>query len=356
MENVLYKNLKDQIKKNQYKEWSGTQAEYAAAVAQGLIADGTIVTITDSPTPTGTLEEHVSTLIHSANGIHGIRYYQDKLEYYDETTETWVEIETGSDITIDSDLSSTSTNPVQNKTINAALNGKLGTSGNSENVTVNTFTTSSASMPTLTAGETLKVLFGKLVKWMSDVASALSGKQDKLTSKGSTTKGVYVDSNGTVQAMTYEVNKTVPSDAVFTDTTYESKSASSGGTATSLVTTGEKYTWNNKVDSVSIGYTGTASSSAVRYQRIGVADAGGSTSYTEINGTKYMERSITTSTSTSVNATFSDAAITTSSVIDVYTSQYGLNHSAISVSSGSCTVTFPAQSSAATVTVRIYIR
>lgn len=30
------------------------------------------------------------------------------------------------------------------------------------------------------------------------------------------------------------------------DTTYESKAAASGGTAVSLVTTGEKYTWNNK--------------------------------------------------------------------------------------------------------------
>lgn len=33
-----------------------------------------------------------------------------------------------------------------------------------------------------------------------------------------------------------------------TDTTYESKSAANGGTAVSLVTTGEKYTWNNKSD------------------------------------------------------------------------------------------------------------
>jgi hypothetical protein len=31
-----------------------------------------------------------------------------------------------------------------------------------------------------------------------------------------------------------------------TDTTYSSKSAASGGTDVSLVTTGEKYTWNNK--------------------------------------------------------------------------------------------------------------
>jgi len=33
------------------------------------------------------------------------------------------------------------------------------------------------------------------------------------------------------------------------DTTYESKTAASGGTDVSLVTTGEKYTWNNKIDS-----------------------------------------------------------------------------------------------------------
>ena len=33
-----------------------------------------------------------------------------------------------------------------------------------------------------------------------------------------------------------------------TDTTYESKTATSGGTAVSLVTTGEKYTWNNKAN------------------------------------------------------------------------------------------------------------
>ena len=38
----------------------------------------------------------------------------------------------------------------------------------------------------------------------------------------------------------------VPANAKFTDTTYTSKTAASGGTEVSLVTTGEKYTWNNK--------------------------------------------------------------------------------------------------------------
>ena len=44
------------------------------------------------------------------------------------------------------------------------------------------------------------------------------------------------------------VQTAVPANAVFTDTTYESKTAASGGTDLSLVTTGEKYTWNNKSD------------------------------------------------------------------------------------------------------------
>ena len=41
------------------------------------------------------------------------------------------------------------------------------------------------------------------------------------------------------------------------DTTYESKNASSGGTDVSLVTTGEKYTWNQKYDKPSGGIPGT---------------------------------------------------------------------------------------------------
>ena len=48
----------------------------------------------------------------------------------------------------------------------------------------------------------------------------------------------------------YTIGKSVPSNAVFTDTTYTSKTAANGGTDVSLVTTGEKYTWNNKQSKV----------------------------------------------------------------------------------------------------------
>ena len=49
------------------------------------------------------------------------------------------------------------------------------------------------------------------------------------------------------------VETAVPANAKFTDTTYESKAAASGGTAVSLVTTGEKYTWNNKQNALVSG-------------------------------------------------------------------------------------------------------
>ena len=46
-----------------------------------------------------------------------------------------------------------------------------------------------------------------------------------------------------------------------TNTTYSSKTAASGGTATSLVTTGEKYTWNNKANGNHTHTTSIAESS-----------------------------------------------------------------------------------------------
>ena len=60
------------------------------------------------------------------------------------------------------------------------------------------------------------------------------------------------------------VQTAVPENAVFTDTTYESKAAASGGTDVSLVTTGEKYNWNNKgsgtITGVSVNGTSVATS------------------------------------------------------------------------------------------------
>jgi len=58
---------------------------------------------------------------------------------------------------------------------------------------------------------------------------------------------VYAYKNGKFQEIFngHSIEADVPAEAVFTDTTYESKTAAENGTALSLVTTGEKYLWNN---------------------------------------------------------------------------------------------------------------
>jgi len=105
------------------------------------------------------------------------------------------------------------------------------------------------------------------------------------------------------------------------------------------------------VKTVEVNYTGTASASGVRHQRIGVNGV-----YTAIDGTKYMEYSQTLSTSADTVYTFTNAAITANSAVDVYTNIYGINPSNVAVTSGQCVVTFPKQSTAQTMTCRIYIK
>lgn len=71
------------------------------------------------------------------------------------------------------------------------------------------------------------------------------------TAKSSGLYKVTVDSSGHVSAATAVTKADITALGIpgtDTNTTYESKAAASGGTAVSLVTTGEKYTWNNKAE------------------------------------------------------------------------------------------------------------
>ena len=58
-----------------------------------------------------------------------------------------------------------------------------------------------------------------------------------------------ITQNGTSK-WTFTANQSWASTIALTDTTYESKTAASWWTAVSLVTTGEKYTWNNKQNAI----------------------------------------------------------------------------------------------------------
>ena len=77
----------------------------------------------------------------------------------------------------------------------------------------------------------------------------ISGKQDKSTAVthtastavGSESKGVYVNADGVATPMKYSVNKDVPSDAVFTDTTYSESTTSKAGLMPALSGNSEQY-------------------------------------------------------------------------------------------------------------------
>lgn len=71
------------------------------------------------------------------------------------------------------------------------------------------------------AAQTAQNTIDNIVYAASDTAggSAVSAKRLDSASIGSAAKGVYIDANGLPQPMTYTVSKSVPSNAVFTDTT-----------------------------------------------------------------------------------------------------------------------------------------
>lgn len=103
-----------------------------------------------------------------------------------------------SSITIDSELSSTSTNPVQNKVVNAALTSHTSNTSNPHNVTksqvglgnvpnvsTNDQTpsyTEATSLTKLTSGEKLSVAFGKISKAITDLISHIGDSVKHITS------------------------------------------------------------------------------------------------------------------------------------------------------------------------------
>lgn len=107
--------------------------------------------------------------------------------------------------------------------------------------TVNTAANWSATTTSPTFNKTVPLIIGMF----GDLSGNASSASKLTTNAGSATQPVYFK-QGVPTACSYQLNKTVPSNAVFTDTTYSSKSEASGGTDVSLVTTGEKYTWNHK--------------------------------------------------------------------------------------------------------------
>lgn len=164
------------------------------------------------------------------------------------------------------------------------------------------------------------------------------------------TSGLYSDLSGTPSLATvatsgaYSDLSGKPSLATVATTGAYSDLTGKPSLAT-VATSGSYNDLTNKptIPTVSIAGDGSASSSATHSQKVTISGTS-----TAIDGTTYMEYTATAST-----FTFTNAAITANSVIDVYTDTWGDNPSGVTVSAGSCAVSF---SASAARTVRIYIR
>ena len=51
--------------------------------------------VTQSNADKTNIDTHMASKVNSSSGTHGLRYYNSELDYYDDTNEEWVEIQTG---------------------------------------------------------------------------------------------------------------------------------------------------------------------------------------------------------------------------------------------------------------------
>ena len=122
------------------------------------------------------------------------------------------------------------------------------------------------------------------------------------------TSGLYkiaVTAHGHVQSVTAVAKADITGLGIpAQDTTYSSKAAASGGTDVSLVTTGEKYTWNNKIGASNPAIatdTGTSSITLAHGGKYKLTAGGGSIIFTmpsDANTWRGIQDNLTSSTNT----------------------------------------------------------
>ena len=167
--------------------------------------------------------------------------------------------------TVDSALSSTSTNPVQNKVVNTALSGKVPTTRTVNGKALSSDITLSASdIGAAESGHTHKYAGSS-----STGGSATSAEKLSTTYMGSATNPVYFK-DGVPAATTYTLMASVPSNAKFTDTVYTHPTTSgnkhipSGGSSGQILRWSADGTavWGNDSNSTYSAFKGATSSTA----------------------------------------------------------------------------------------------
>ena len=176
------------------------------------------------------------------------------------------------------------------------ISGKLDKTGDASNTTV-AFSAASARENVKT-DEKLSVIVGKIAKWLADLKTvAFTGSYNDLANKPT-----IPDVSGKQDKLTAGTNITISGNTISAkDTTYTSKSAVSGGTDVSLVTTGEKAIWNAKTSNVGT-ITGIKMNGASKGTS-GVVDLGTViTAHQDISGKQDKSTAVTHSANTAVGS------------------------------------------------------
>lgn len=176
------------------------------------------------------------------------------------------------------------------------ISGKLDKTGDASNTTV-AFSAASARENVKT-GEKLSVIIGKIAKWFADLKTvAFTGSYNDLANKPT-----IPDISGKQDKLTAGTNITISGNTISAkDTTYTSKSAVSGGTDVSLVTTGEKAIWNAKTSNVGT-ITGIKMNGASKGTS-GVVDLGTViTAHQDISGKQDKSTAVTHTANTAVGS------------------------------------------------------
>lgn len=243
----------------------------------------------------------------------------------------------------------TSTDPILRFGIPRGNKGDTGGSTPGSDISdtvVDTITASSADYPEPAASETIKVITGKIKKFLDDLKTK---KADKVTSA---TDGhlAGLDTNGNLTDSGKSSSAVVPSGGTTgqylkkssgTDYATEWGDVSSGG-HTILNSSGTAMTARGKLQFAHGSVTD---------------DSANDKTVVDVVGT-YSEGSQVVSTANQTfNVVISATGLSTSSkILSVCTSVKGLNYSDITLASGTCTIAFPGISSAQTVTAGIVWR
>ena len=135
------------------------------------------------------------------------------------------------------------------------------------------------------------------------------------------------------------------------DSTARSSISTIEGLIPSSASATNKLATASDVSTVTVLYSGSASSTGVRKQIITV----NSTNY-DVDGSAYMEQSVTLSTSSTTTVTFTNALITDGKTLTLETSLWDLVPDDMVTTAGVCTITLPKWTSAVTIGVRLRVR